>query len=59
MLIVTGADCDIPGTLVAGILVAADITSAGVSIHALRTATTPLPTGNYHQCVLVRYNSCR
>ena len=38
---------DIPGTLVVIILVAADISSAGAGIPAMRTATTPLPTGNY------------
>ena len=47
MLIGTVAAYDIPGTLVVSILVAADVSSAGVGILALRTATTPLPTGNY------------
>ena len=47
MLIGTVAAYDIPGTLVVSILVAADISSAGVGIPAIRTATTPLPTGNY------------
>ena len=46
MLIGTAAAYDIPGTLVVSILVAADISSAGVGIPAMRTATTPLPTGN-------------
>ena len=47
MLIGTAVAYDIPGTLVVGILVAADISSAGVGIPAMTTATTPLPTGNY------------
>ena len=47
MLIDTAAAYDIPGTLVVSILVAADISSAGVGIPAMRTATTPLLTGNY------------
>ena len=38
---------DIPGTLVVGVLVAADISSAGVGIPAMRIATTPLLTGNF------------
>ena len=46
MLIGTAVAYDIPGTLVVGILVAADISSAGVGIPAMTTATTPLPTGN-------------
>ena len=45
MLIVTAAAYDIPGTLVVRILVAADISSAGVGMPTMRT-TTPLPTGN-------------
>ena len=47
MLIGTAEAYDIPGTLVFNILVAADISPAGVGIPAIRTATTPLPTGNY------------
>ena len=40
-------DLQVPGTLVVSILVAADISSAGVGIPAMRTATTSLATGNY------------
>ena len=47
MLIGTAAAYDIPGTIVVRVLVAADISSAGVGIPAMRTATTPFPTGNY------------
>ena len=47
MLIGTAAAYDIPSTLVVSILVAADISSAGIGIPAMRTSTTPLPTGNY------------
>ena len=47
MLIDTAAAYDIPGTLVVSILVATDVSSAGVGIPAMRTATTPLLTGNY------------
>ena len=47
MLNGTAAAYGIPGTLVVSILVAADISSAGVGIPAMRTAMTPLPTGNY------------
>ena len=47
MLIGTVAAYDIPGTLVVSILVAADISSAGVGIPQMRTATTPFRTGNY------------
>ena len=50
MLIGTAAAYDIPGTLVVSILVAADTPSAGVRIPAMRTATTPLPTGNDITC---------
>ena len=38
---------DRPGTLVVSILVAADTSSVDVGIPAMRTATTPLPTGNH------------
>ena len=44
MLIGAAAAYDIPRTLVVSMLVAADISSAGVGIHAMRTATTLLPT---------------
>ena len=47
MLIGTAAAYDIPGTLVVSILVAADTSSVDVGIPAMRTATTPLPTGDY------------
>ena len=47
MLIGTAVAYDIPGTLVVRILVAADTSSAGVGMPTMRTATTPLPTGNY------------
>ena len=47
MLIGTAAAYDIPGTLVVYILAAADISSAGVGMPAMRTATTPLPTSIY------------
>ena len=53
MRIGTAAAYDIPGTLVVTILVAADISSAGVGIPALKTATTPLNRKSYHPCVLV------
>ena len=46
MLIGTAVAYDIPGTLVVRILVAADTSSAGVGMPTMRTATTPLPTGN-------------
>ena len=57
MLIGTAAAYDIPGTLVVSILVAAGISSAGVGIHAMTTATTPFPTGNYitRACWYIKY----
>ena len=42
MLIGTAAAYDIPGIIVVRVLVAADISSAGVGIPAMRTATTPV-----------------
>ena len=49
MLIDTAAAYDIPGTLVVSPLVATDVSSAGVGIPAMRTETTHLLTGIYHE----------
>ena len=53
MPIGTASAYDIPGTLVVGMLVAADTSSARVGIPATRTATTPPDRKNYHPFVLV------
>ena len=50
MPIGAAAAYDIPVILVVSILVAVDISSAGAGIPAMKTSTTPLPTGNYITC---------
>ena len=47
MFVGTAAAYDIQGTPIVSIIAAADISSAGVGIPAMRTTTTTLPTGNY------------
>ena len=53
MLIGTAAPYDIPDTLEVNILFAANISSAGVGITAMRTATTLSQQELYHPYVLV------